>query len=244
MTWSTPSQWSALRGRSPKGLWFVLCCFAGLVITAACAAKDSNAAPAAGPDAAIGKLARQILEVSRLSPLNLRKAATLLGSSLGPERRVTEYRIEWILAPTDGISKGTGVHAGKDSPWTAMWFSPRPSLDVAFQDLAPALLDFPFALTDVWVHGQEDSLAKDLDRFQYKFAVPAGELTIEVPVRLPKDTAKRETRAAKDAFEAAKGRSDVRGQVTEILFSTKLSREWGNEPTLREFRKRSERRSK
>ncbi len=118
--------------------------------------------------------------------------------------------------------------------WKVIWFTPHPSLDLTFQDLAPALLDLPFELEDIWVHVHEDSFAKQLDRFEYKFAVSAGELVIGVPANLPKDRApSREREALHEAYEVARGRGTTRTRIVRILLTTKTSREWNKVPTLR-----------
>jgi hypothetical protein len=218
----------------------VLCCCINVAVSLPAAAKDRPHHPGTNRSARVERLARQILEVARLSPLNLERAAALLGSRLGPRTRIHEYRSEWTLRPTPSIAEGTGVLAGKDG-WKAIWFTPHPSLDLAFEDLAPALLDLPFELEDIWVHVHEDSFAKQLDRFQYNFAVSAGELVIRVPANLPKDRApSHEREALHAAYEVAKGRGTTRTRIAEILLTTNTSREWKSVPTLRQLRARSE----
>ncbi len=184
------------------------------------------------------------MKVSRLSPLDFEKAAALLGSGLGPKDQVHEYRVEWPLAPTEAISEGATIRAGKDQVWQTLWFDPQPSLYLAFEDLAPQLLDLPFALENVWVHVHEDSLAKQMHRSLYRFRVSAGELTIEIPVTLAKDTPDRDRKATEIAYEVAKGKSAPRGLISKIYVGTELSQDWQKTPTLREYRERHQRRSK
>jgi hypothetical protein len=236
-----------LRSRSSVLRWsgIVLCCCLGVGVPAVAAAQSPAAVQAPGDVSAakanpkVEKLARQILEASRVSPLDLKKAAALLGSRLGPRQQIHEYRSEWKLVPTRSIAEGTGVHGGKKG-WKAFWFTPQASLDLTFQDLAPTLLDLPFDLEDVRVHVHEDSLAKQLDRFEYKFAVPAGELVIGVPANLPKDrTSSREREALNEAWEVARGRGTTRTRIIRILVTNEPSREWTNVPTLRQLRARS-----
>jgi hypothetical protein len=217
--------------------------WAGLAAWLGCQAKDASPTPASRPEA-IAKLAQQVLKVSRVSPLDLEKAAALLGSGLGARQQIHEYRSEWSLAPTEAIARGTAVHGGKGTGWKAIWFTPQDSLDLAFQDLATALLDLPFATESVWVHGHADSLAKDLDRFEYKFAVPAGELIIEVPAIHTREAPNRTDQAYDKAFDAAAGVSTDRVRVTEIHIRSETTRDWDKQRTLREFRARYKRRSK
>ena len=226
-SWSSGLRWPAI----------ALCCCLGVGVPAAAAAQGPGDEPPSKPSARVEKLTRQILGVGRLSPLNLKKAAALLGSRLGPRQQIHEYRSEWKLAPTAAIASGTAVHAGKDA-WEALWFTPHPSLDLTFEDLAPALFDLPFDVNEIWVHINEDSLAKKLDRFEYRFAVPAGQLIISVPANLSKGAPDREREAQREGYEVAKGRGTTRARISEVLLSTKTSREWTSVPTLRQFRAR------
>jgi len=112
---------------------------------------------------------------------------------------------------------------------------------LTFEDLAPALLDLPFDVNEIWVHIHEDSLAKKLDRFEYRFAVPAGQLVISVPANLAKAAPDGERDAQREGYEVARGRGAARGSVSEVLLTTKPSREWSDVPTLRQFRARFDR---
>jgi len=89
----------------------VLCCCMGIALSARQRSGDPPK-----PAVSVQKLTRQILEVGRLSPLNLEQAAVLLGSRLGAREQIHEYRSEWKLVPTAAIASGTAVVAGKD-PW-------------------------------------------------------------------------------------------------------------------------------
>ena len=182
------------------------------------------------------KLLQQILDVCRMSPLTFDKAAGLLGSRLGPEREVTEYRSEWTIDSTDAIAEGTALGVrGRGLMFLSI--VPRPSLDIAFEDLVPRLLDLPFDLEPVSVHADE-SLVREIDRFRYTFGVPAGELIIEVPANIPFGSPGHDVKVTHEAYETAKGRSAARHRVSAIHVSNERSRDWDSEPTLRQFRAR------
>jgi hypothetical protein len=90
----------------------------------------------------------------------------------------------------------------------------------------------------------EDTFAKEVDRYRYWFRVPAGELTIEVPVTVAKNIPDRDRKAVEEAYAVARGKSAARGRVREIGLGTTVSRDWEKKPTLRQFRERYQRRLK
>jgi hypothetical protein len=182
--------------------------------------------------AGVERLQRQILQISRLSPLDVLVAARAAESSLGDRTDVTKYRTEWQLRPTGLIARGT---ATKVSDGFFLEIHPRPSVGLTFQDLAPDLLDLPYDVKLRKGHVGEDSLAVVVDAIEHGFRVPSGEIYLNVSTSAP---ASSEVKATGEAYDTAKDRTARRNPINSVFFTSIVSDRWTHAKTLRELRSR------
>jgi hypothetical protein len=197
-------------------------------------AKTPVSPPTTNPEKA-RQLVEAIIKVSQLPRLDRVKAAEILGTRLGAQRNATEYRMEWSLEPTQLIAEGTAVGV-RGKAWALVKIAPHPSLDLAFEDFVPHLLDASYTLDARRVHLVHDSVATSITRLKHVFRIEGGEMTIEVPTTVPPETPYQESNAMSEGWNAAKGKSASRSQVVTVYFSNELGRSWRNPRTLRQFR--------
>jgi hypothetical protein len=195
-----------------------------------------SVSPATTNPAKARQLVEAIMTVSRLPRFDRAKAAEILGTRLGAPSNPTAYRIEWSLEPTQLIAKGTAV-GSRNKDWSFVEIVPHASLDLAFEDFVPHLLDAGYTLDDRRVHLVHDSVATSVTCIRHVFRVEAGELTIEVPTRVPPETPNQEAKAMSQGWDAAKGRGVSRNQVGTVYIHNEPSRSWRNPRTLRQLRK-------
>jgi hypothetical protein len=195
------------------------------------AARESESA-VGKTRAGVERLQRQILRVSRLSPLDVEVAARAVESSLGDRTDVTKYRAEWQLRPTGLVARGT---ATKVPDGFFLEIHPRPSVGLTFQDLAPDLLDLPYDVKLRKGHVGEDSLAVAVDAVEHVFRVPSGEMYLNVSTSAP---ASSEVKATHEAYDTAKDRTATRNPINSVFFTSIVSDRWTHAKTLRELRSR------
>jgi hypothetical protein len=182
--------------------------------------------------AEVDALRRQLLQISRLSPLDVLVAVRVVESSLGDRTDVTKYRAEWQLRPTGLIVRGT---ATKVPDGFFLEIHPHPSVGLTFQDLAPDLLDLPYEVKLRKGHVGEDSLAVVVDALEHVFRVPSGEMYLNVSTSVP---AISELKARGEASDTAKDRTVRRNPINSVFFTSIVSDRWTHARTLRELRSR------
>jgi hypothetical protein len=182
--------------------------------------------------ALVKKLVRQIVAISRRSPMQLERAVQALGWHLGPEQHPTPYLTEWPLAPTDLIAGGTLVRMPSGIGMTLI---PQPSLELAFQDFEKELLDLPYAPEAVPAHSGEEATVV-VRAVYHMFRVKGGELLLQVPSGIDENQPNQIASALYGAFDTAKNRARL--PVRKIVISDHLRQRWKSAPTLRELRKR------
>jgi hypothetical protein len=199
----------------------------------------AQASPAVPDPVKIRKLVQKIREVSQLPRLDLLKAAEMLGSRLGPPRDSNEYGTDWPLRPTQLIAEATAgvIVLSKESYLSIV---PHPSLGLAFEDLAPLLLDARYMMIVQHGHPPGDSVASVVMGFTHVFRVEVGELLFDVPTTVPLEAQLRGESAISQGFEAANGSSAKRNLVRAVSFSSAVREGWQNAQTLGKRRARSE----
>jgi hypothetical protein len=191
--------------------------------------SDSNAVKAR-------QLAQKIVDLCRRPQLAPAQAAEILGSRPAPPRSPNEVSTKWSLQPTELFVEAIGgVMPGGDS---YMSIVPRPSLGLAFEDFVPLLLDSDHTMVAQRSHPWHDSLATMVENVKHVFRVEVGELIIEVPTTVPKESPNQEEKAIRQGLDAATGSNAQRNRVRVIYFGSGIKQDWETTRTLRQLRDR------
>ena len=207
------------------------------VVRAASDAKQDpreTASTARSPDrkVLVRQLVRQVLAVTRQSPLKIERVLDVLGSRLGPEQHPTPYLTEWSLAPTHLIAGGTLTRM---TDGIVFQLTPLPSLELAFQDLEKELLDLPYYLHSQPRHMGEDAIIV-VRTVYHMFRVKAGELLLEVPSAISENEPNPIAGALNKAFDTVDGKNRARLPVREIRITDAVTPRWKGAPSMRELR--------
>jgi hypothetical protein len=174
------------------------------------ASETAPTAPLPDRKAQVRQLVRQVLALSRQSPLIIERAVEVLGSRLGAERHPTPYLTKWSLAPTPFLAGGTLTRM---TDGIVFQLTPLPALDLALQDFEKELLDLPYYFSAQPGHASEDGVAVAIRTVYHMFRVKAGELLFEVP-------------AIYKAYDTAEARDRARLPVREIRITDAVEPRW------------------
>jgi hypothetical protein len=202
-------------------------------------ADGGQAAMARGPvsrEAQVKRLRQQILAIARRSPLNIERAASRLGSRLGPRKDTTPYRSEWTLEATALIAEGTATRIPSGF---VIQLTPLPSLELAFQDFETSLLDRPYTMSLHRSHAGEDSAAVLVRAVDHVFRVNAGELIFDVAVSVPQNSNHQISAAVNQGFDTAEGKLRPRDRIREIRISGVVLPRWEGVGSLRTLRRKN-----
>jgi hypothetical protein len=184
-------------------------------------------------DAKVQRLVGQVLALAKLPTLDGEKAAAILGSKMGPLRNsALEYK-DWPLARTDLIEEG--VFSWQPGNLSVQ-VKPDRSLQLGFEDLANALLDFPSFWRPIQAHVSDpDSAGMIIVSYRYVFAVPAGSLAVVVPTSV-KERRDQMNKAGDEAYAILRGKARSRGPIDRITISSAPEPDVFEPRTLRQWR--------
>jgi hypothetical protein len=198
--------------------------------------RPEAASTAQSPDrkVLIRQLVRQVLAISRQSPLKIERVLEVLGSRLGPEEHPTPYLTSWSLAPTPLIAGGTLTRM---TDGIVFQLTPLPSLELAFQDFEKELLDLPYYLSAQPGHMGEDAIVV-VRTVYHMFRVKAGELLFEVPSAISDNDPHQIATALYRAFDTVEAKNRTRLPVREIRITSAVRPRWKGAPSMRELRRK------
>ncbi|HEY0712900.1 MAG TPA: hypothetical protein VGF45_09520 [Polyangia bacterium] len=137
------------------------------------------------------------------------------------------------LVPNGFIASGTVSQFVDDTVATA---NLQKGLGLALQDLEAILMDYPMYVGRTLVHwesGEGDAYFLKIANIEYRFRVPAGELTLIEKVQIPFEKPDQRKLAMQEAYDAAAGKAQRRVLIEAVQITRKLSRDWTNEVSLR-----------
>ena len=185
--------------------------------------------------ALVRQLVRQVLAISRQSPLTIERAVEVLGSRLGPEEHPTPYLTKWSLAPTPVISGGTLTRMPDG---IVFQLTPLPALELAFQDFDRQLLDLPYYFLEQPRHVGEDASPSWSGPCTTCSGSRRGSCSSRFPAASPTGEPNQIAAAIYKAYDTAEAKSRARLPVLEVRITNAITPRWKGARSLRERRKK------